>query len=67
MNLKISSPYRLPAVLGLAHGISDGTAGLLLGSLATDSPATKIMLLVLIYNALAFGSQPLIGYFADSL
>jgi FSR family fosmidomycin resistance protein-like MFS transporter len=67
MNLKISSPYRLPAVLGLAHGISDGTAGLLLGSLATNSPATKIMLLVLIYNALAFGSQPLIGYFADSL
>ena len=38
-----------------------------MGSLATNSSATQITLLVLIYNALAFGSQPLIGYFADSL
>jgi len=67
MNPKTLFPYRLPAVLGLAHGVSDGAAGLLLGSLATDSPAAQIALLVLIYNALAFGSQPLIGYFADSL
>jgi len=67
MNPKTSFSYRLPSVLGLAHGVSDGAAGLLLGSLATGSPATQIMLLVLIYNALAFGSQPLIGYFADGL
>ena len=67
MNPKTSFSYRLPSVLGLAHGVSDGAAGLLLGSLATNSPATQIMLLVLIYNALAFGSQPLIGYFADGL
>jgi|HubBroStandDraft_6_1064221.scaffolds.fasta_scaffold72157_3 FSR family fosmidomycin resistance protein-like MFS transporter len=67
MNTKTLFSYRLPAVLGLAHGVSDGAAGLLLGSLATDSPATQITLLVLVYNALAFGGQPLIGYFADSL
>src|SRR5258708_3687191 len=67
MNTKPLFSYRLPAVLGLAHGVSDGAAGLLLGSLATHSPATQITLLVLVYNALAFGGQPLIGYFADSL
>ena len=67
MNPKTSFSYRLPSALGIAHGVSDGAAGLLLGSLATNSSATQITLLVLIYNALAFGSQPLIGYFADSL
>jgi hypothetical protein len=67
MNTKILPVYRLPLFLGLAHGVSDGAAGLLIGSLAANSPATQITLLVLIYNALAFGSQPLIGYFADSL
>jgi MFS transporter, FSR family, fosmidomycin resistance protein len=67
MNLQTSLSYRLPFALGIAHGISDGAAGLLLGSLATNSSATQTTLLVLIYNALAFGSQPLIGYFADSL
>jgi MFS transporter, FSR family, fosmidomycin resistance protein len=65
--MKINLPYRLPLVLGIAHGISDGAAGLLLGSLATNSPATQLTLLVLLYNALAFGSQPLLGYFADNL
>jgi MFS transporter, FSR family, fosmidomycin resistance protein len=67
VNPKTSFSYRLPSALGIAHGVSDGAAGLLLGSLATNSSATQITLLVLIYNALAFGSQPLIGYFADSL
>jgi FSR family fosmidomycin resistance protein-like MFS transporter len=67
MNTKILPIYRLPLFLGFAHGVSDGAAGLLLGSLAANAPATQIALLVLIYNALAFGSQPLIGYFADSL
>jgi FSR family fosmidomycin resistance protein-like MFS transporter len=67
MNPKTSFSYRLPSVLGLAHCFSDGAAGLLLGSLAINSPGTQIMLLVLIYNALAFGSQPLVGYFADGL
>jgi MFS transporter, FSR family, fosmidomycin resistance protein len=67
MNTKTLFSYRLPLVLGLSHGVSDGAAGLLLGSLATNAPGTQIALLVLIYNALAFGSQPLIGYFADNL
>jgi FSR family fosmidomycin resistance protein-like MFS transporter len=67
MNAKTLSYYRLPSILGLAHGVSDGAAGLLLGSLAADAPATQITLLVLIYNALGFGAQPLIGYFADGI
>jgi hypothetical protein len=67
MNAKTLSSYRLPSVLGLAHGVSDGAAGLLLGSLATDAPATQITLLVLFYNALGFGAQPLIGYFAGGI
>jgi hypothetical protein len=67
MNAKTLSSYRLPWVLGLAHGVSDGAAGLLLGSLATDAPATQITLLVLFYNALGFGAQPLIGYFAGGI
>ena len=67
MNPKTSFSYRLPAALGIAHGVSDGAAGLLLGSLVTNSSTTQITLLVLIYNALAFGSQPLIGFFADCL
>jgi MFS transporter, FSR family, fosmidomycin resistance protein len=67
MNPQTSFSYRLPSALGIAHGVSDGAAGLLLGSLAANSSATQIALLVLIYNALAFGSQPLIGYFADRL
>ena len=67
MNAKTLSSYRLPSVLGLAHGVSDGAAGLLLGSLATDAPATQITLLVPFYNALGSGAQPLIGYFAGGI
>ena len=54
-------------VLGLAHGVSDGAAGLLLGSLAHTMPTWQIGLLVLLYNALAFGGQPVAGLLADHL
>ena len=66
MNTRTQISLRLPLMLGLAHGVADAAAGLLLGSLATNSPATQIAFLVLLYNALAFGSQPLVGHFVDS-
>jgi FSR family fosmidomycin resistance protein-like MFS transporter len=55
----------LPLILGLAHGAADGTAGLLLGSLPRTLALEQVALLVLLYNALAFGAQPLVGLGAD--
>ncbi|MFL5803996.1 MAG: MFS transporter [Roseiflexaceae bacterium] len=57
----------LPLILGLAHGIADGAAGLLLGGLPRAMPLERVALLVLLYNALAFGGQPLLGLLADRL
>jgi FSR family fosmidomycin resistance protein-like MFS transporter len=57
---------RLPIVLGLAHGAADGAAGLLLGGLPRTLPLTQVALLVLLYNVLAFGGQPLVGALADT-
>ena len=59
--------YALLIVLGLAHGISDGAAGLLLGSLNHALALWQVGLLVLIYNALAFGGQPVAGFVVDQL
>src|SRR5512138_2391302 len=55
----------LPLVLGLAHGAADGAAGMLLGSLPRGMALGQVALLVLLYNALAFGAQPLVGLAAD--
>src|SRR5262245_49161828 len=55
----------LPIVLGLAHGAADGAAGLLLGGLPRAMEPTQVALLVLLYNVLAFGGQPLVGLLAD--
>ncbi len=57
----------LPLTLGLAHGAADGAAGLLLGGFAPRMPLTQVALLVLLYNILAFGAQPLAGMVADRL
>jgi FSR family fosmidomycin resistance protein-like MFS transporter len=57
--------YRLPLLLGLAHAVSDGAAGWLLGSLAHELPLAQVALLVLLYNLLAFGAQPVAGLLAD--
>jgi MFS transporter, FSR family, fosmidomycin resistance protein len=57
----------LPLILGLAHGVADGAAGLLLGGLPHAMPLERVALLVLLYNALAFGGQPLLGLIADRL
>jgi FSR family fosmidomycin resistance protein-like MFS transporter len=57
----------LPLVLGLAHGAADGVAGLLLGGLPRALAVEQVALLVLLYNALAFGGQPIVGLLADRL
>ena len=57
----------LPLTLGLAHGAADGTAGLLLGGLAPRVPLTQVAMLVLLYNVLAFGAQPLAGLLTDQV
>lgn len=57
----------LPVLLGLAHGVSDCTAGMLLGSLTSSMSIYGVGTLVLIYNLIAFGAQPLAGVFTDKL
>ncbi|MCC6866641.1 MAG: MFS transporter [Ignavibacteria bacterium] len=57
----------LPVILGISHGISDCSAGLLLGSLSRDTSIFSIGALVLLYNILAFGAQPLAGLLIDKL
>jgi FSR family fosmidomycin resistance protein-like MFS transporter len=57
----------LPLILGLAHGVADGVAGLLLGGLPRTIALEQVALLILLYNALAFGGQPLVGLVADRL
>ncbi|MEO8512954.1 MAG: hypothetical protein ABI543_05315 [Ignavibacteria bacterium] len=57
----------LPVSLGLAHGISDCTAGMVLGSLTNLISLYGVGSLVLLYNILAFGSQPLAGLLTDKM
>lgn len=57
----------LPLMLGLAHGVADGAAGLLIGGLPHVMTAERVALLVLLYNLLAFGGQPLMGMLADHM
>lgn len=57
----------LPTTLGLAHGVGDGAAGLLLGALPRAMPLEQVSVLVLLYNLLAFGAQPIVGWGTDRL
>lgn len=57
----------LPVVLGLAHGVSDCSAGLIIGSLSPGMSIYGIGSLVLLYNILAFAVQPLAGLLTDKL
>ncbi|HRJ85889.1 MAG TPA: MFS transporter [Ignavibacteria bacterium] len=57
----------LPVTLGLAHGVSDCAAGLVLGSLTNSMSIYGVGSLVLLYNLLAFGAQPLAGLLTDKL
>ncbi|MFC1879652.1 MFS transporter, partial [Chloroflexota bacterium] len=52
-------------LLGISHGAADGTAGLLLLGLLQGRSLIRPGELVLIYNLLAFGAQPLVGALSD--
>ena len=49
-------------VLGLAHGVSDGVSGLLLGLLPARMLQVQVGALVMLYKVLAFACQPLCGF-----
>lgn len=55
----------LPALLGMAHMIADGTAGFMLGTLSNQVDLTKVGILFLLYNLLAFAAQPILGACCD--
>lgn len=55
----------LPLLLGLAHGVADGAAGLLLGLLPRTMSFSQVALHVMLYNLLAFGCQPVAGLLTD--
>lgn len=57
----------LPVALGVAHGVSDCSAGLILGSLTNSVSIYGVGSMVLLYNVLAFGAQPLAGLLTDKL
>ncbi len=57
----------LPVTLGVAHGVSDCSAGLILGSLTNSISIYGVGAMVLLYNLLAFGAQPLAGLLTDKL
>jgi len=63
----MARPLRLALLLGLAHGVSDGAAGLLLGQLGHALAIERVAALVLLYNLLAFGLQPIAGMLADQI
>lgn len=57
---------KLPALMGLMHGINDCVAGFVLGSLAASSlEVTDVGWWILIYNALAFGGQAPLALITD--
>ena len=58
--------YRLPFLLGLAHGVSDASAGLLVGVLIQQG-SSNVNMQILQYNLLAFGLMPLAGLLFDRL
>jgi FSR family fosmidomycin resistance protein-like MFS transporter len=57
----------LSAQLGLAHGFNDFAAGFLLGSLSKQLPLAEAGILILVYNLVAFGGQPLAGLIIDRI
>jgi FSR family fosmidomycin resistance protein-like MFS transporter len=59
------SPLLFSLLLGGTHAVSDGAAGFLVGRLATLLPLVQVGQLVLLYNVLAFATQPLIGVQTD--
>lgn len=54
-------------ILGIAHGIADATAGFLLSSLSHTVSLEQTSWLIILYNILGFGYQPLAGIVTDRL
>lgn len=59
--------FTLCLILGIAHGIADATAGFLLGSLSHTLSLEVASWLIILYNILGFGYQPLAGIVTDRL
>ncbi len=59
--------YLLPIILGLAHGAADGATGWLLGSVTHSMSLAQLGALVVLYNMLALGGQPIVGLLTDRL
>ena len=55
----------LPLLLGIAHGVSDAAAGLMVMRIILEGVTLRGSLLILLYNGLAFACQPLAGLLLD--
>jgi MFS transporter, FSR family, fosmidomycin resistance protein len=58
--------WLLPLLMGLAHGVSDASAGLLVG-LLWGANLSNAAAYILLYNGLAFALQPVAGLLLDRL
>ena len=54
-------------ILGISHGLADGAAGFLLASLPRTMSLEQASVMIIIYNILGFGYQPLVGMLTDKL
>jgi MFS transporter, FSR family, fosmidomycin resistance protein len=61
------SALSLSLILGIAHGLADAAAGFLLGSLPRTMSLEQASWLIILYNVLGFGYQPLVGMLTDKL
>lgn len=61
------SAVSLSLILGISHGVADATVGFLLGSLPRTMSLEQASWLIILYNILGFGYQPLAGILTDKL
>ena len=54
-------------ILGISHGVADAAAGFLLGNLSIIGSLEKASLLIILYNFIGFGYQPLVGMLTDRI
>ena len=59
------SALSLSLILGIAHGFADAAAGFLLGRLPHTMSLEQASGLIILYNVLGFGYQPLVGMLTD--
>ena len=63
--MNLTRTFSLPGLLGVAHAVSDGSAGWLMATLAGRLSLAEVSALTLAYNALAFAAQPAVGLYLD--